>query len=295
VERRPDHRLRPERDWAKARLRHVGELTSSIRVLPDFLIIGAKRGGTTSMSDALTQHPDVLPLFPKPQNIKGVHFFDSNYERGVRWYRSHFATRARRWMHEWRTGRRPLSGDASPYYLFHPRAAERARDVVPQAKIIVLLRNPIDRAYSHYRERLLHNVEPLSFRDAVDREGARLAGEEERLLEDPSYKSWQHEHHSYVAQSLYLPALRRWMDAFPRERFLILLSEDVYEDPEAAFRRTLEFLDLRPFPDVRFPKLNYNPGAPLEADVRARLEDVVAEHNRELARFLDLDLARWGP
>ncbi|MDQ4004850.1 MAG: sulfotransferase domain-containing protein, partial [Actinomycetota bacterium] len=137
---------------AKRVLRGVGVATSWARPLPDFVVIGAKRAGTTSLYAYLAEHPDVAPLFPARQRIKGVHYFDTNHHRGLRWYRSHMPS----WIR--RTGGR-LAGEASPYYLAHPLAAERAARTIPDAKLVVLLRNPADRAYSHYRERVRHDAE----------------------------------------------------------------------------------------------------------------------------------------
>ena len=114
---------RATRQAAKQVLRRYGEATSGLRRGPDFVIIGAKRGGTTSLYNYLLEHPSIQPLFPGRQHIKGVHYYDSNYARGLRWYRSHFPLEAggRQLV---RPGLRPaIAGEASPYYFFHPLAA----------------------------------------------------------------------------------------------------------------------------------------------------------------------------
>ena len=132
--------------------------TSALRRGPDFVIIGAKRGGTTSLYRYLHEHPSIQPLFPGRQHVKGVHYYDSNYERGLRWYRSHFPLEAGG-RHLVRPARRPaIAGEASPYYLFHPLAAERLARDFPGVRIIVNLRDPVDRAYSHYKEELFPAV-----------------------------------------------------------------------------------------------------------------------------------------
>jgi Sulfotransferase domain len=277
------------RGGTKRTLRAWGELTASLRCLPDFMIIGAKRGGTTSLYKYLLQHPKVAPLFPARQNIKGTHFFDSEFHRGVRWYRSHFPTGASSTLRS-RGGVPALAGEGSPYYLFHPLAAERAAEVAPDAKLIGLLRDPVERTYSQYKERLRHGSEELSFEQALDAESARLAGEEERLRREPTYYSYAHEHQSYIAQGRYLDMLPRWLDRYPSERVLILPSEDLYADPQATVDRVFAFLGLPPFmlPDVT--RHNYVPARGMRQQTRRHLQCLFAEHNRELARYLGMPL-----
>ena len=137
----------------RAAVRRYALATAGRRVLPDFLIAGAKRGGTTSLWKWLQQHPGVLPMFPAVQQIKSPHFFDIHWTRGERWYRSHFPTRAAVDRAAGRLGYRPVVGEASPYYMFHPFAPERVAATAPDAKVIMLLRDPVDRAYSNFRER----------------------------------------------------------------------------------------------------------------------------------------------
>ncbi len=280
---------RPLREGAKRTLRAWGELTASLRCLPSFMIIGAKRGGTTSLYKYLLQHPKIEPLFPARQNIKGTHFFDSEFHRGVRWYRSHFPTGAYSALRS-RGDVPALAGEGSPYYLFHPLAAERAAEVAPDAKLIALLRDPVERAYSHYKERLRHSSEELSFEQALDAEPARLAGEEERLRREPGYYSYEHEHRSYVAQGRYLDMLPRWLDRYPSERVLILPSEDLYADPQATVDRIFAFLGLPPFALRDVTRHNYVPTGSMRQQTRHHLQRLFAEHNRELARYLGMPL-----
>jgi hypothetical protein len=279
---------REVRTAAKHVIRGFGVLTSPLRPLPDFLIIGTKRGGTTSLINYLLHHPAVLPPFPAAQNIKGIRFFDTNFHRGTAWYRSHFPILGR-----WTAGgggRNPIVGEASPYYLFHPRACHRAAQVVPRARPIVLLRDPVERAYSHYKERRRNDTEPLSFEEALDREPERLSGEVERLRADPRYVSFSHEHQSYVAQGIYLPQLEAWMSRYGRDRFCILRSEELFGDPERVWERVLAFLGLPPAPPPEFVRYNYHPSPDMPSHLRDRLASFFAPHNRALADFLGMDL-----
>ena len=160
---------------AKQVLRRYGEVTSGFRPGPDFVIIGAKRGGTTSLYNYVLEHSSIRPLFPGRMHLKGVHYYDSNYDRGLRWYRSHFPLRVGgRYLVQ--PGISPaITGEASPYYLFHPLAAERLAADFPDVRLIVLLRDPVERAYSHFKERTHHGGETLGFEEALDCRGEPAA------------------------------------------------------------------------------------------------------------------------
>jgi hypothetical protein len=285
----------PVRSGVKRALRAYGVGTSPIRPLPDFLVIGAKRGGTTSLFRYLLEHPCVAPLFPSAQQVKGVHFFDVRFDRGTGWYRSHFPSSPYRWWVKATRGCASLAGEASPYYLAHPTAAARARRVVPGARLIVLLRDPVERAYSHYRERVRHADEDLTFEEALDREPERLNGEIDRLVRDPGSYSHAHEHHAYLAQGLYADHLARWLGLFPRSQLLVLFSERLFADPAGAYAEVLRFLGLRPWEPDAYPALNFHPPEEdMQPATRERLARFFAPHNVRLAELVGV-VPPWGP
>jgi hypothetical protein len=277
------------RRLAKEAVRGYGILTAPLRTLPDFMIIGTKRGGTTSLFNYLLDHPNVAPLFPSAANIKGVHYFDRKFRKGPAWYRSHFPTALSRSLARRRAPR--IVGEASPYYLASPGAARRARKLVPNTKLIVLLRNPVERAYSHYKERRRNNVEPLSFEDALRREEERLAGEVERMLEEPEYVSYAHEHYSYVRQGIYLPQIQAWMAEFPRQQFFVIRSEDLFEDPGKWYQQVLRFLGLPAWDPPDFRRFNFHPAKDMPLSQREELSAFYRPHNELLSDFLGIDLA----
>jgi hypothetical protein len=252
---------------------------------PDFLVIGSKRGGTTSLWSYLSQHPGVMPLFPKAERIKGTYFFDEGWDRGVTWYLSHFPTRSQRDRLGRRLGYQPVTGEASPYYLFHPLAPARAFTVAPDALVIAVLRNPVERAFSHWKERRNH-TEDLSFEDALEAEPARTAGAEEGILADPHHISFPHRHQTYVAQSRYAPMLRRWMDLYGPERVLVEAAEDFYANP-AAFMRTLtDRLGIPELRGVEFKAQNAEPSSDMSQDARGFLETALRDDIRETEELL---------
>ena len=148
--------------------------TYPLRLLPDFLIIGTQRGGTTSLYNYLVEHPGIGAA-----SIKEVHFFDTpHFKQGLAWYRGHFPSAFQRYYVERSLKHGFVTGEASPYYLFHPHAPKRVAGLMPQMKLIVMLRNPVDRAYSHYHHEVAGGHEKLAtFEEAIACEDERLAGE----------------------------------------------------------------------------------------------------------------------
>lgn len=254
------------------------QATSPLRFEPGYLIVGAMKAGTTFLHACLTRHPSCAG---PPE--KELHFFDNNFHRGARWYRSRFPIRA--WM-ECRRRRRMISGEASPYYLFHPLAPERARGVCPGARILVLLRDPVDRAYSHYQQNVRVGFERLSFEAALEAEAERLRGEEDRLRREPGYYSAAHQTFSYVARGEYVEQVARWIEAFGRERVLVLQSERLWDEPEETYGRVLDFLGLEQRPPRAFRPRNRGRYEAMSAATRARLADGFEPANERLFALL---------
>jgi hypothetical protein len=265
--------------------------TAGLRVLPGYLIIGAQRAGTTSLHRYLTQHPAVGTML----RTKGVHFFDSpDYVKGMAWYAAHFPSRSYGWWVRRRTGAALLTGEASPYYLFHPSVPARVATQLPGVKLIVLLRDPVQRAYSHYQHEVARGFETLGFEEAIEREPERLTGEAERLLADPLATSFSHQHHSYLARGFYAEQLTAWWAHVPAEQMLVLSSERFFADPAAAFRRVLDFLGLPPFTPSAYERHNAHTYGRMGQGVRQRLAAYFREPNRRLYAALGSDLG-WDP
>ncbi|SHN46368.1 sulfotransferase domain-containing protein [Cryptosporangium aurantiacum] len=278
---------RPVKRVIRRAVRRYGEHTADQRTLPDFLIIGTKRGGTTSVWNWLVRHPNVAPMFPALQQIKSPHYFDIHYHRGERWYRSHFPSRAALDRAAQRSGIRPLTGEASPYYLFHPLAPERVQHTVPKARLVALLRNPVDRAYSNYWERRGSNAECLpTFEAAIDAEEERLRGQTERILADPDYYSYHHDWHSYLARGRYVEQVARWLERFGRAQLLVMPFEDLRKDPIEAYRTVQEFLSLPVVEPPRLPHHNKLPAPPMAAATRERLVEYYRPFNARLTELL---------
>ncbi len=266
---------------ARAVLRNAvwayGKATSGIRPLPGFLILGAQKAGTTALYAYLRRHPHITG-----PSWKEVSFFDRHWTRGESWYRGNFPNVLR--------ARGDLVGEASPSYLFHPLAPQRVVELVPDAKLIALVRNPVDRALSHYQHEVALGREPLSFEDALAAEDERTAGQEERLVAEPGYFSHAWWNHTYQARGRYAEQLGRWLEMFPREQLLVLPSEELLGEPEQAHSRVLDFLGAEPHRLDSYPRVFEREYEAMSAETRAGLAAKFAEPNRRLYELLGRDL-----
>lgn len=262
-------------------------VTSRLRPLPDFLIVGAMKAGTTSLYHDLLRHPQVLAATQKE-----LHYFDPDkIQRGPEWYRAQFASLPYRTVHHAVRRHRPITGEASPSYLLYPHAAAQAAELVPDARIIVLLREPVSRALSMFQHQRRNHAEPLpTFAESIDAEEARLDGEWEKLVADPHRRSYAMKKFSYVRRGEYLPQLLRWETAFGRERVLVLHTDDFQRDPSSILRQVARFLDIPDWePAARRRNVSSNL-VTMEPAIRERLTEHFRPHNRALFDHLGVDL-----
>jgi hypothetical protein len=255
-------------------------MTSGLRAWPDFIILGAQKAGTTSLYRYLTLHPRVASA-----HVKEVHYFDLNHGRGPGWYRSNFPYRSA--LGQGPTRR--LTGEASPYYLFHPRCAMRIRAALPEVALIALLRDPVARALSHYNHNLRNKRDTRSFAQALEEEDGLLDGELRRMQAEPGYESFAVQHYSYKARGRYAEQLERYVETFGRDRLLVLRSEDLFADPQRAFDLTLAHLGLAPMQLVEFEQRNRGRYRRDVDPALAGLRDYFAPHNERLAQLLGQD------
>jgi hypothetical protein len=254
-----------------------GTATAGGRPLPDFLILGAQKAGTTALYDYLYRHPAI-----SGPRWKEVSFFDRQWRRGERWYRGNFPRRAA-----------PPVGEASPSYLFHPLAPGRVRSLLPEARLIALLRNPVDRAFSHYQHEVALGREPLSFEEALAAEDGRTRGEVERMIADPGYFSHAWWNHTYRARGLYAAQLERWYAVFPREQLLVLATEELGAAPAETYARVLAFLGAPPHSLDAYPRVFGRTYEQMAPGTRAALAADYEGPNARLYELLGRDLG-WA-
>ena len=260
----------------------AGRLSSGLRVLPGFLIVGGQRCGTTSMYRALAQHP----LIQKPVWHKGVHYFDLHYERGLGWYRAHFPLRASAGRIERALGRPPLAFESSPYYMHHPLAPGRIARDLPGVKLIVLVRDPVERAASAHAHELARGFEDEPFERALALEPQRLEGEEDRMRADPAYRSRALQHQAYVTRGQYADQLDRLAALVGRERLLVLDSGEFFTAPAAVYDRVLAFLELPQCGSTVFERHNARPRPDIPKGTRDRLSAHFEPYDARLIPWL---------
>ena len=254
--------------------------------MPAFIIVGGQRCGTTSLYKYLAQHPCITSAFKKE-----VHFFDYNYHKGLAWYRSHFPSLLEKYCSKLIQGQDLITGEATPYYIFHPRAASRILQTLPQVKIIMMLRDPVDRAYSHYHHNLRLNDETLSsFEKAIETEQRRLEAEVEKMIRNKNYYSYNHQMYSYLSRGVYVDQVKRWRSLFSQEQILVIKSEDFFEDPASVFKQTLDFLNLPRFEPSEYRKYNAGHFPPMNSSTRKHLIDYFSPHNQRLYEYLGVNL-----
>lgn len=191
------------------------------RVCPTFLIPGAMRSGTTALAAWLRDHPEVFVAAAKE-----VHYFDRNYDHGAGWYAAHFAD----------VQGEVAIGEATPNYLYDDVALTRLAADLPGIRLVILLRDPIARAHSHYLHRVSGGGEGLSFEDAITAEPERLA----------TGDALARAHYSYVDRGRYLRQLERVLELFPRSSVSVHLFEDLRDDPAGVFAAVAEFIGVDP-------------------------------------------------
>ena len=261
-------------------------------MLPGFLIVGGQRCGTTSMARALSWHPAVLPAALGLE----VHYFDTGYHHGPEWYRGHFpsAGRAARAAGAGgasgaagTAGAAPVAFESSPYYLFHPLAAGRIARDLPGVKLLVLLRDPVERAYSAHAHEVSLGYESEPFDRALELEDARLAGEAGKITASPPYASRSHQHHAYRTRGHYAEQLTRLADHVGRDSIHVTGSEDFFTSPEPAYDAILDFLGLPRLGYPPFTRRNARPRpAPMNPATRTALENHYRPHDDHLAQWL---------
>lgn len=258
-----------------------GMATARWRQLPDIVVIGAQRSGTTTLFRMLEEHPQLL----RPTLSKGTGYFDDAYHRGSRWYAAHFPLRlSARLLGR---GAEVRTFECSGYYFFHPLVAERMAADLPGVQVVVMLRDPVARAYSAHRHERARGFEDLDFAEALAAEDGRLAGEAERLQREESATSFAHRHHAYLGRSSYQPQLERWVKALGEERVHVVEAERLFADPVGEFDALQRRLGLRRHRTSILEAWNARPGAGLDPELEARLRRRFAPDDDYVAGLLD--------
>lgn len=239
-------------------------ITSPARSLPDWYIIGAPKCGTTSLYDYIVQHADIDPCVSKEPG-----YYNVWYDYGQYYYRAQFPSRRR--------GR--ITGEGTTSYLAHPLVARRMYALTPRAKIMIMVRNPVDRAYSAY-----HMIRRSGMETAPTFEVA-LTYEERRQREYEQNDMIEYMQYMYLGNGLYAHHLSRWHPYFPIDKMLIINYDDFASNPQAVLDRVWDHLGVRP---LRIPSrrpLNVGKYTPMHQDTRDKLIEYFRPHNKRLSHL----------
>ena len=259
-------------------------LTSNSRILPDFIIIGESKCGTTSLYNYMIQHPAI-----KPALTKEINFFNWSHGKPQNWYNAHFPTKFKKKFSK-NVFKKPfLTGEATPLYLFNSQVPKRMFKIIPNVKIIIVLRNPIDRAYSHYHDLGVRlGGEKRTFGDAIR--------SELKILEEKNYVITDYDGnftdrlYQYVVRGIYLDHLKIWMDVYPVKQFLILKTEELEKNPSEILDSVFKFLSIPDYDKINFEKKhNVSKYEPMNEQSRKMLKEFFKPHNENLYKFLKQD------
>lgn len=259
--------------------------TAAARLTPDFIVAGVQRGGTTSLFRALLQHPQAV----RPTFHKGTDYFSQNYRRGEGWYRSHFPLR---FIAARRRSQPPITFESCEYYLFHPLAAGRIAADLPRAKIVVMLRDPVERAYSAYEHERARGYDDRSFEQALAEEDELVEADLAKMATGEIDDSYACRHYAYRHRGDYVTQLERLFASVPRDQVLVLQSEEFFANPESVFERLTRFVGLQPVMPSSFDQHNARPRAEMSQAARARLVRFAKDQGPRLESLIGQEL-RW--
>lgn len=258
--------------------RHIFAVTGPIRVLPDFIIIGAKRCGTTSLYHYFGEHPCIVP---------SVHdklgFFDDNFNLGINWYKSLFPTILHKQYVKFRK-KKFMSYDVTSTYIQNPEVAKRIKQLLPNIKLIAILRNPADRAYSEYNLSIKKGIQTLSFEEVVNIEIEKIRECEKKLTGvgvDFFTKSY-----NYLARGLYAKQLKTWFELFPRNQLLVISTEDLSLKPHKTLAEVFQFLNLPNYKIRNLERRSAEKYQKMGSNIRQILIGFFRPYNSELFKMI---------
>ena len=255
-------------------------LTNSQRLLPDFIIIGSTRSGTWTLTDFLMQHPNIFME-------RNLHFFQSNQSNKISWYRKFFPTKSYKNKIEKKTKQNFVVGENTSTYLFHPLVPKRIKEILPNAKLIINLRNPVKRAFSNYNQQVKQKFEQRSFDDAINSEFSRI----ELLEKNPNLKINNPDFDNtvtfnYIRHGIYVDKIRTWFELFPRDQIQILPTNLLTNEPRKFLKITFDFLGVPDYPIENLKRTNVGKYSKMNEQTKKLLTDFYEPHNQRLFELI---------
>ena len=250
-------------------------MTNQLRVLPDFVVIGSTKSGTTSLHYYLIQHPGII-------SERNVHFFEYMQTNSIEWYRAYFPTKA------YKNFKKLTVGEQTATYLFHPLIPKRIHTTIPNAKLIVVLRNPVDRAYSNYKHQVREGIEKRTFEEAIKSELKRIEickNNSEYKINNDDFSN--HVIFSYLRHGIYVDFIKAWMEFFTKEQFLILPTYDLNNNRAKFLKQVFDYLNVQNFEIKDVERQNVGEYKKLDKSMRKFLVDYYRPHNERLFKLLE--------
>ena len=268
------------------------KMTSRLRQLPDFIIIGAGRAGTTALYSYLIQHPLIAAaLTDNNESVADLHFFEYMISNNIQWYKSHFPilfSKSNKHKNSF------ITGEYTSTYMYHPDVPKRIFNLLPKIKLIVILRNPIDKAYSTYQQQFRFGEYTTSFEDTINAEFRRID-----LNKDfPELNSNNYDFENFVTQNIirhgvYADYLETWLKIFDRKQILILNSDDLKKSTKETLRRVFNFLNVSNYDIKDTSQVNVGKYPTINKITRKKLIEFFKPHNQRLNKLLDTEF-NWN-
>ena len=258
--------------------RNIFGITGPLRVLPDFIIIGSMKCGTTSLYYDICEHPCVSPAA-----YDEIGFFDSNFHLGLNWYRSMFPTK-RRIEDIRRKEGVAITGEDTPFYFWNPVAAKRIQKLLPNIKLISILRNPIDRAYSEYQDVVSSESNSPSFETFIENE-INTRRKDSSLITEENFEIFNQKN-SYLLKGIYVDQLKIWAGLFPKEQIFTLSTENLNSEPITALESVFQYLNLPDYKIKNIQRQKQKKYVPMNSQTRKILIEFFKPHNERLFKFI---------
>jgi len=258
--------------------RNIFGITGPLRVLPDFIIIGSMKCGTTSLYYDICEHPCVSPAA-----YDEIGFFDSNFHLGLNWYRSMFPTK-RRIEDIRRKEGVAITGEDTPFYFWNPVAAKRIQKLLPNIKLITILRNPIDRAYSEYQDLVSSESNSPSFETFIENE-INTRRKDSSLITEENFEIFNQKN-SYLLKGIYVDQLKIWAGLFPKEQIFTLSTENLNSEPITALESVFQYLNLPDYKIKNIQRQKQKKYVPMNSQTRKILIEFFKPHNERLFKFI---------
>lgn len=263
-------------------------ITSNLRTYPDFIIIGSGRAGTTSLYSYLIQHPNIITSFShREQKAADLHFFEYMISSSTNWYRSHFPTKISKKLLQLRTKSSVISGEFTSTYMYHPFVPKRIFDLIPNIKLIVILRNPVDKVYSAFSQQFQFKEFTSSFEDYIESELKRIKITEN----EPDLKTFNEDFESIAVPNIlrhgiYHTYLKKWLELFSKKQIYVVDSKDLHDNTQETLDDIFKFLEIPPVNIPDTSKINVGKYSKMDTLTRRRLLDFFSPFNDKLNYLL---------